>query len=128
LGREEDSRVPQRPGIIGADHKILQQSTLDKFFHNFQMMRRFYKESKGEIELPTGGHVYCRIFDQSLGVEGITANWISLDECGQMPRLAWTISKSRVTMIGGQNFISTTPYALNWLYEEFYSLFTVSRM
>ena len=37
-----------------------------------------------------------------------------------MPLLAWTICKSRVAMTGGQIFISTTPYTLNWLYQEFY--------
>jgi hypothetical protein len=112
---------PQGTGIIGAPtYKILQQSTLPKFFQNFPMLRKFYKEQKGVIELPTGGLIFCRSFDQPLGVEGITANWIWLDEAGQMPRLAWTISKSRVAMTGGQIFISTTPYALNWLYEEFY--------
>jgi Terminase large subunit, T4likevirus-type, N-terminal len=68
---------PKGNGIIAAPtYKILQQSTLDKFFQNFPMMRRFYKESKGEIELPTGGKVFTRSFDQPLGAEGITAHWI----------------------------------------------------
>jgi PBSX family phage terminase large subunit len=108
-------------GIIGAPtYKILQQSTLPKFFQNFPQLRKYYKESKGVIELPTGGVVYCRSFESPLGVEGITANWIWLDEAGQMAYLAWTIVKSRVAMTGGQIFISTTPYTLNWLYQEFY--------
>jgi hypothetical protein len=102
---------PVGTGIIGAPtNKILQQSTLPKFFQNFPQLRRYFKESKGVIELPTGGTVYCRSFDQPLGVEGITANWIWLVEAGQMPLLAWTISKSGVAMTGGQIFISTTPY------------------
>ena len=37
-----------------------------------------------------------------------------------MVYLAWTIVKSRVAMTGGQIFISTMPYTLNWLYQEFY--------
>jgi PBSX family phage terminase large subunit len=110
---------PKGNGLIAAPtYKILQQSTLDKFFQNFPMMRKFYKESKGEIKLPTGGTVFVRSFDSPLGAEGITANWIWADEAGQMPRLAWTIMKSRVAMTGGQIFITTTPYTLNWLYEE----------
>ena len=64
--------------------------------------RKFYKESKGEIQLPTGGKVFTRSFDQPLGAEGITAHWAWADEAGQMPRLAWTILKSRVAMTGGQ--------------------------
>lgn len=112
---------PKGNGIIGAPtYKILQQSTLDKFFQNFPMLRKYYKEAKGEIELPTGGKVFVRSFDQPLGAEGITANWEWVDEAGQMPRLAWTILKSRVAMTGGQILITTTPYSLNWLHEEFY--------
>ena len=112
---------PQGTGIIGAPtYKILQQSTLPKFFQNFPQLRKYYKEQKGVIELPTGGLVFCRAFSEPLSVEGITANWIWLDEAGQMPILAWTIAKSRVAMTGGQIFISTTPYTLNWLYQEFY--------
>src|SRR5882762_471408 len=54
---------PDGTGIIGAPtYKILQQSTLPKFFQNFPMMRKFYKEQKGEITLPTGGVIYCRAF------------------------------------------------------------------
>jgi PBSX family phage terminase large subunit len=115
------TEFPKGNGIIGAPtYKILQQSTLDKFFQNFPMLRKYYKESKGEIELPTGGKVFCRSFDQPLGAEGITADWVWLDEAGQMPRLAWTIIRSRVAMTGGQILITTTPYSLNWLYQEFY--------
>src|ERR1700735_381649 len=112
---------PKLNGIIAAPtYKILQQSTLDKFFQNFPMLRKFYKESKGEISLPTGGTVFPRSFDQPLGAEGITAHWIWADEAGQMPRLAWTIMKSRVAMTRGQIFLTTTPYSLNWLYEDVY--------
>jgi hypothetical protein len=52
---------PKGVGIIGAPtYKILQQSTLPKFFQNFPELRRYFKESKGIIELPTGGTVYYR--------------------------------------------------------------------
>ncbi len=112
---------PAGTGIIGSPtYKIRDQSTLPKFFQNFPMLQRHYREQKGVIELPTGGKVYCRSFDDPLGVEGITADWIWLDEAGQMPRLAWTIAKSRVAMTRGQVFITTTPYSLNWLYQDFY--------
>ena len=115
------TEFPKGNGLIAAPtYKILQQSTLDKFFQNFPMLRKYYKESKGEIKLPTGGTVFVRSFDSPLGAEGITANWIWADEAGQMPRLAWTIMKSRVAMTGGQIFITTTPYSLNWLYQDVY--------
>jgi PBSX family phage terminase large subunit len=115
------NEFPDGIGIIGAPtYKILSQSTLVKFFSNFPQLRKHYRESRGEINLPTGGTVFIRSFDQPLGIEGITANWIWLDEGGQMPRMAWTVCRSRVSMTRGQILITTTPYALNWLYTDFY--------
>lgn len=114
---------PETNGIIMAPtYKILHASTLDKLFQNFPGLRapHTYKEAKGEIQLPTGGTVYLRSADQPLGIEGITADWIWMDEAGQMPRMAWTIAKSRIAMTGGQIFITSTPYTLNWFFEDFY--------
>ena len=115
------NEFPDKDGIIAAPtYKILQQSTLQKFFSNFPTLHRYYKESKGVIELPTGGNVYVRSADQPFGSEGITAWWEWLDEAGQMSRLAWTVYRSRIAMTRGQQLITTTPYALNWLYTDFY--------
>lgn len=50
----------------------------------------------------------------------MTLHWWWYDEAGQGPRMSWTILRSRVSTTGGQGFITTTPYALNWLYDEFY--------
>lgn len=108
-------------GLISAPtYKILQQSTMDKLFSLFPELRRFYKEQKQVIELPTGGHVFIRSADQPLGIEGMTIHWGWLDEYGQSPRLAWTVCRSRVSITRGQLMITTTPYALNWLYEDVY--------
>lgn len=115
------NEFPAGIGIIGAPtYKLLNQSTLVKFFSNFPQLRKHYKDQKGELVLPTGGTVFARSFDQPFGVEGITADWIWLDEGGQMPLLAWTVARSRVAMTRGQILITTTPYALNWLYTDFY--------
>jgi phage terminase large subunit len=115
------NEFPTKDGIIAAPtYKILQQSTLQKFFASFPTLRRYYKESKGVIELPTGGSVFVRSADQPFGSEGITAWWEWLDEAGQMSRIAWTVYRSRIAMTGGQQLITTTPYALNWLYTDFY--------
>jgi PBSX family phage terminase large subunit len=115
------NEFPAGIGIIGAPtYKLLNQSTLVKFFSNFPQLRKHYKEQKGELVLPTGGTVFTRSFDQPFGVEGITADWIWLDEGGQMPLMAWTVARSRVAITRGQILITTTPYALNWLYSEFY--------
>lgn len=115
------NRFPDKDGIIAAPtYKILQQSTLVKFFTQFPQLKKYHKEQKGEIELPTGGKVFIRSTDQPFGMEGITAHWEWLDEAGQMSRMAWTVARSRVAMTGGQILLTTTPYALNWLYTDFF--------
>jgi phage terminase large subunit len=112
---------PQGTGIIVAPtYKILQHATLKKFFDIFPQFRKHYKEQKGEIALPTGGTIYVRSADNPLGIEGITANWIWLDEGGMTSLLTWTVLRSRVSMTGGQILITTTPYNMGWLYTDFF--------
>ncbi len=106
--------------IIAPTYKILRQSTLTKFFSEFPSLRRYYKEQKGELLLPTGEIVYIRSADNPLGLEGMTLNWWWLDEGGQVNRLVWTILRSRVSTTGGQGMITTTPYNMGWLYRDFY--------
>src|SRR3989344_3921795 len=114
-------QFPDKNGIICAPtYKILQHATLPKFFSIFPQLRKYFKEQKGEIVLPTGGVVYVRTMDNPLGAEGITAHWWWYDEGGQGTRLAFTVLRSRVSMTGGQGLITTTPYNLGALYTEFY--------
>lgn len=106
--------------IVAPTYKILQAATLKKFFDLAPEYRRYYKEQKGQIELPTGGVIYIRSADNPLGIEGITAHWIWLDEGGQCSVLTWTVLRSRVSLTGGQILITTTPYNMGWLYKDFY--------
>lgn len=58
---------PEKNGLICAPtYKILQHSTLDKFFNIHPYYREYYKEQKGVIELPEGGKVFIRSADQPL--------------------------------------------------------------
>lgn len=113
-----------RDGLIGApSYKILQQSTLPKFFKEFPQYRQFFKEQKKVIEIPIEDgvySVYIRSFDDPLGVEGMTLGWAWLDEAGQMPQMAWTIIRSRTSTTKGRVLITTTPYNMGWLYQDFY--------
>src|SRR3990167_10670761 len=112
---------PDKNGVIVAPtYKILQAATLKKFFEIFPELRQYYKEQKGEISLPTGGTVFIRSADNPLGIEGITADWVWLDEGGMCSVLTWTVLRSRVSMTGGQILITTTPYNMGWLYQDFY--------
>ena len=106
--------------IIAPTYKILQQSTLPKFFQLNPSLRSHYKEQKGVIDRPTGGKIFIRSADNPFGLEGMTLHWWWLDEGGMASVLAWTVLRSRVSMTGGQGFITTTPYNMEWLYKDFY--------
>jgi len=119
--RNKIGQFRDKNGLICAPtYKILQQSTLEKFFQIWPDLRKYYKEQKGVIELPSKGKVFTRSADQPLGIEGMTIYWAWLDEAGMMPRLIWTVVRSRVSLTGGQVLITTTPYNMGWLYQEFY--------
>ena len=115
------SRMPKKNGaIIAPTYKILQQSTLPKFFEIFPELRKYHKKQAGEILLPTGGVVYIRSADNPLGIEGMTLHWWWLDEGGMTSTLTWTVLRSRVSMTRGRGLITTTPYNMLWLYTDFY--------
>lgn len=112
---------PKLNGLICAPtYPILRQATLDTFFKVFPQYRKFYKEHKSVIELPTGGNIFIRSTEDPLGLEGMTISWAWLDEAGMMARLAWDIIRARLSINRGQAFITTTPYNLGWLYQDFY--------
>lgn len=115
---------PKGNGLISAPtYKILQQSTLDKFFNLFPEWYPFYKKQENVIELPEGGKVYIRSADEPLGIEGMTLDWAWLDEAGMMSRLIWVFIRARTAIRKGQVLITTTPYNLGWLFTEFYKPF-----
>lgn len=112
---------PSENGLIVAPtYKLLQQSTLPKFFSQYPYYRQFYKEQKGEIGLAGEARVFIRSADSPLGLEGMTLKWAWLDEAGQMPSLVWPIIRSRTAINKGQVLITTTPYNMGWLYQSVY--------
>jgi hypothetical protein len=106
--------------IAGPTYKMLQQATMPTFFQLFPEYQKYYKEQKGMIELPDGRKIFVRSMDSPLSVEGITADWCWGDEAGQFSLLAWTILRSRTSLTKGQIFLTTTPYNMGWLYQDFY--------
>lgn len=110
---------PKGTGLIAAPtYKILQQSTLRKFFEIFPEWQRYYRQQQGDILFPSGGRIFIRSADDPYGLEGMTLDWAWLDEAGQMSRMVWTVIRARVGTTGGKVMMTTTPYSLNWLHSE----------
>ena len=106
--------------ILAPTYKILQSSTLKKFFDEFPPYKKYYKEQKQEIVINPELTIFCRSADNPLSFEGITADWIWFDEIGMAARLAWITARARVAMTGGQILGTTTPYNMGWLYTDYY--------
>lgn len=106
--------------ICAPTYKILQQSTIPKFFKEFPMYHTYYKEQKGQIEFPDGRVVYVRSMDDPYGVEGMTLDWAWGDEAGQFSLAAYTVLRSRTAIKRGRILFTTTPYNMGWLYTDFY--------
>lgn len=126
---EEIKRKEPRPGLIGAPtYKILRQSTLQKLWQQFPNLQQYYRKQDQVIEIPYKDAkdetkvypIFIRSFDRPLGVEGMSPGFAWLDEFGLCDQLAWTVIKTRMTVTGGQIFITTTPYNTGFLYRDIY--------
>lgn len=112
---------PIDDGLITAPtHKILEQSTLPKFFEINPDLKRYHHKSDDVIILPNRGHIYIRSTENPNVIEGMTLRWIWADEAGQMKLDAWVNFQGRLSIKQGSLMCTTTPYTLNWLYNDFY--------
>jgi len=106
--------------ICAPTYKILQQSTLPKFFAEFPQFSKYYKKQENVIELSPTHKTYVRSMDNPYGVEGMTLDWAWGDEAGQFPLMAWIVLRSRTAIKKGRVFFTTTPYNMGWLFQDFY--------
>ena len=93
---------------------------MPKFFELNPDLKRFYKKSDSEIEVPKRGKIFIRSTENPNVIEGMTLRWIWPDEAGQMKLEAWINFQGRLSILKGSMFATTTPYTLNWLYSDFY--------
>jgi PBSX family phage terminase large subunit len=96
--------------------KILNQATLPAFL---KIMKPYgnYRDSKGEFETHWGTKAYIRSLhepDLIEGIQNIKAAWG--DEAGQYSKYAWENLSGRTARTQAQVILTTTPYALNWLF------------
>lgn len=102
--------------IAAPTYKILQQSTLRKWFEVAPPWLGRYLEQKSVIQLADGrGIIYIRSTDEPYGLEGMTLKAAWLDEGGQMPDEVWRVIQGRLSILRGRCLITSTPYAFNWL-------------
>jgi PBSX family phage terminase large subunit len=116
-----DLSDPHDNAIIAApDYKIFSQSTFPKFQEYFSGYGKLDKKEMA-FRVNGGGTIYLRSMHDPDSCEGITnVRWIWGDEAGKMKKLAWTNLSGRSAFREAPIFLTTTPYALNWLYKDLY--------
>lgn len=100
--------------------KIFHQATLPALLANFKGMGE-YKATLGEFQLSDTKKIYLRTVHEPDAIEGITnAYAIWADEAGMYKRKAWINIMGRAAFKSAPIFVTTTPYALNWLWSDLY--------
>jgi PBSX family phage terminase large subunit len=103
--------------ICAPTYKILQQATLPGFLQIYGKHGNFHR---GDFEFTWnhGVKTFVRSLTDPNAMEGITdVDAVHLDEGGLISRYAWENVEGRAAFRQAQVLITTTPYALNWLYR-----------
>lgn len=97
-------------------YKILNQATLPTFLNTFGHCGT-YKKLDSEFHIFGGGKIFIRSLTDPNSMEGITnVKGIWLDEGGLISRYAWENVLGRAAFKEAPILVTTTPYALNWIY------------
>jgi PBSX family phage terminase large subunit len=121
-------KKPLKYLISAPTYKILSQSTIPKFLEVAPFLKSFYRKTDNVIEVPVGKEekivIYIRSTEDPNKLEGMTITGMAwMDEAGQMKRDAFINIQGRTSIAQAPILITTTPYALNWLFLEVYKPF-----
>lgn len=107
--------------IVAPTYKIMNQSTLPAFKAIMApYWDKGYSASAGEFRMPGGGTVYFRTGtdpDSIVGVTNVRHVWG--DEAGKFSLYFWENIQARAAFKKARITLTTSPYALNWIYKEF---------
>lgn len=104
--------------ITAPTYKVLAQSTLPAFLKLMDGWGRYNKKDD-VFEMTGGGRVYCRTETDPDSIVGITnVRHIWGDEAGKYRLYFWENMQARADFLGCGIDLTTSPYALNWIYHE----------
>lgn len=109
--------------ITSLSYKHLYQSTLPPFLKLMDGYGRLDKQL-GIFHINNGGKIYLRTETEPDSVVGITnCRHIWADEAGKYKLYFWENLQARADMRGCGIDLTTSPYALNWVYKEIIKLY-----
>lgn len=114
-----ESRDPEaRFLIVAPTYKILEQSTLPTFLRLMDGSG-IYRKASQTFVLHGGGTAYFRTGaepDSVVGIPNVRHVWG--DEAGKFSLYFWQNLRARAAFAEAPITLTTTPYALNWLWKE----------
>jgi len=122
LAREVERYPTDQFFVVAPTYKMLVRATAPTFIDFFRgtHLEGDWMQSKSVYELPTGGRIWLGSADRPETLEAGQYRAAWLDEAGQMKYQVWVVIQARLGLKQGRALITTTPYAINWLYHEFY--------
>lgn len=104
--------------LMAPTYKVMNQSMLPYFL---RVMEGFgdYRQADGEFRVHNGGTVYLRTGkdpNSIIGIPKVRAFW--LDEAGLATLYFWENILARAASKGARGLLTTSPYALNWIWKD----------
>lgn len=118
-------RYPRSTGaVISPTYPMVRDVVIPEYEEILRKLNIDYTLKRGDMTLEieaTDSKILFRSADKPQRLEGLTLDWVHLDEAAQMPKEVFLIAKDRIgiaPVLGqGHIFITTTPKGKNWLYE-----------
>jgi len=113
-------------GLAEPTYKMLDRIILNSSDPNRPTLEQYFTKvghhprlSRGELIMHTDfGQIYLYTAENPNTMQGAALKGFWLDEGGQMALLAHQTALQRISMMQGQELITTTPYNLGWLLTE----------
>jgi PBSX family phage terminase large subunit len=118
MGLHVAAAQPGQNAIICAPtYKVLSQATLPNFLEVYRHYGTYHK-ADSKFVFHNDVTVWIRSLSDPHSIEGIT-NVVAVwgDEAGLFSRYAWENVSGRSAFLQAPILLTTTPYALNWLYH-----------
>lgn len=115
--------------IVAPTYDLLRNATLNRFFEEFPMLKRYYKEQKREMNIPifkeNGKVYYSKVFTRSLDdpemIVGLMSWWFWADEGDRAKSTSWEILKGRIAdHADGKGLVTSTLSRNSWIYPLVY--------
>ena len=114
---------PSMGMVCAPTYKVLERATLPALIETFKgtHLEGRYFQHRSLYETAYGDKIWCQGADNPGGLEGGQFDWVWGDEAGQFHLTVWDALQGRTGAKRAPILFTTTPYAFNWLFTDFYN-------